>query len=59
MFCVFLTTLDKLQKYLKSMQSSFSENCICHNNTEILNTFDPELEYINTKLIIENTLKNC
>lgn len=41
------------------MQSSSSENCICHNNIEILNTFGPELQYINTKLIIKNTLKNC
>ena len=43
LFCLFLTTPDKLQKYLKSMHSSFSKNCICHKNIEILNTFDPEL----------------
>ena len=36
------------------MQSSYSDNCICHYNIKILNLFDQELQLINTKLIIKN-----
>ena len=39
------------------MQSNSSDNCICHNNVNILNLFDPELQLINTKPVIKNKLK--
>ena len=39
------------------MQSSSSDNCICHYNVEILNLFDPKLQLINTKPIIKDKLK--
>ena len=39
------------------MQSSSSDNCICHYNIKILNLFDPELQLINTKPIIKNKLE--
>ena len=34
---IFLTTLDKVVKYV---QSNSSNNCVCHYNIEILNLFD-------------------
>ena len=39
------------------MQSSSSDNCIHRCDVEILNIFDPELQLINTKSMIENKLK--
>ena len=39
------------------MQSNSSDNCIHRYNNEILNIFDPELQLINTKLMIKNKLK--
>ena len=39
------------------MQSNSSENCILHYNVEILNTFDPKLQLINTEPVIRNKLK--
>ena len=39
------------------MQSNPSDNCIHRYNVEILNIFDPELQLINTKGMIENKLK--
>ena len=44
------TTLDQVQ-------SSSSDNCIHHYNVKVLNLFDPELQMINTKLVIKNKLK--
>ena len=49
-----LTPPDAVEKYV---QSSFSDNCIHHCNVEILNTFDPELQLINTKPMIKNKSK--
>ena len=46
----FLTTPDEVQ-------SNPSDNCVHHYNVEILNLFDPELQLINTKLVIKNKLK--
>ena len=46
----FLTTPDEVQ-------SNSSDNCVHHYNVEILNLFDPELQLINTKLVIKNKLK--
>ena len=39
------------------MQSSSFDNCIHHYNVEILNLFDPDLQLINTKLVIKNKLQ--
>ena len=39
------------------MQSNPSDNCIHRYNVEILNIFDPELQLINTKGMIQNKLK--
>ena len=39
------------------MQPNSSDNCIHRYNVEILNIFDPELQLINTKPMIENKLK--
>ena len=41
---IFLTTPDKVEKYV---QSNSSDNCIHRYNVEILNIFDPELQLIN------------
>ena len=54
---IFLTTPDEVEKFVNMMQSSSSDNCICHYNVKILNLFDPELQLINTKPIIKNILK--
>ena len=54
---IFLTILDELEKYAEIMQSNSSDICIQHYNVEISNTFDPELQLINTKPMIKNTLK--
>ena len=51
---IFLTTPDEVEKYV---QSNFSDNCIHHYNVETLNLFDPELQLVNTKLVIKNKLK--
>ena len=55
---IFLTTPDEVEKYVGMMQSNFSDNCVHHYNIEILNLFDPELQLINTKPLIENKLKS-
>ena len=39
------------------MQSSSSDNCLCHFNIKILKLFDPELQLINIKPLIKNKLK--
>ena len=39
------------------MQSNSSDNCIHHCNVKILNLFDPELQLINTKPVINDKLK--
>ena len=39
------------------MQSNSSGNCVHHNDVEILNLFDPELQLINNKPMIKNKLK--
>ena len=40
---IFPKTPDEVEKHLEVMQSSSSNNCICHFNIKILNLFDPEL----------------
>ena len=54
---IFLATPDDVEKYVEMIQSSTSDNCICHFNIKILNLVDPELQLINTKTIIKNKLK--
>ena len=54
---IFLITPNEVEKYVEMMQSSSSENCICHFNIKILNLFDPELQFINSKPIIKKKLK--
>ena len=46
----FLTTPDEVQ-------SNSSDTCMHHYNIEILNLFDPELQFIKTKPVIKNKLK--
>ena len=38
------------------VQSNFPDNCIHHYNVRTLNLFDPELQLINTKLVIKKKL---
>ena len=57
MLYIFLTTPDEVEKYVEIMQSNSSGNSIYRHNVEILNIFDPELQLINTKLMIKNKLK--
>ena len=40
------------------MQSNSSDNCIHCYNVEILNIFDPELQLVKTKPVINNKLKD-
>ena len=57
MLYIFLTTPNEVEKYVKTMQSNCSGNCVHHNDVEILNLFDPELQLINNKPMIKNKLK--
>ena len=43
---IFLSTPDEVEP-------SSSDNCLRHYNVEVLNLFDPELQLINTKLVIK------
>ena len=43
---IFLTTPDKVAKYVKIMQSNSSDNCVHRYNIEILNLFDSEFQLI-------------
>ena len=54
---IFLTTPTEVKKCVEMMHFSLSDNCVCHFNIKILNLFDPELQLINTILIIKNKLK--
>ena len=51
---IFLTTTNEVEKYV---QSHSSNNCIHRYNVEVLNTFDPELQMINTKPMIIKQIK--
>ena len=46
---IFLTTTDKVEEYV---QSNSTDNYLHHNNVEILNLFDPELQLTNTEPVI-------
>ena len=39
------------------MLSNSSRNCVHHYSVEIFNLFYPELQLVNTKLMIKNKLK--
>ena len=61
---IFLTTPDKVEKYVEliektaeakiMMHSSSSDDCARHHNIEISSIFDPELQLINTKPVTKN-----
>ena len=51
---VFLTTPDEVKIYV---QSNSSDNCVHHENVEILNLFDSELQLIKIKPVIEKKIK--
>ena len=53
---IFLTTPDEVGKYV---QSNSSDNFVHHDNVEILNLFNLELQLIDTKPVIKNKLNNC
>ena len=53
---IFLTTPDEVGKYV---QSDSSDNFVHHDNVEILNLFNLELQLIDTKPVIKNKLNNC
>ena len=57
LLCIFLTTYDEVENYVEIMQSNSSDNCVHRYNIEILNTFDLELQLIDTKPMIKNKLK--
>ena len=48
---IFLTTPYEVEKHV---QSNSSDNCVHHYNVEILNIFDSEFQWINTKPVIKN-----
>ena len=54
----YLELIGKIPEAKFMMQSSSSDNCIRQYNINILNLFDPELQLINTKPVIENKLKD-
>ena len=51
---IFLKTPNEVEQYV---QSNSSDNCIHCYNVEILNTFDSELQMINSKPVIKKELK--
>ena len=38
---IFLTTPNKVKKYVEMMQLGSCDNCICHYNTKVLKLFEP------------------
>ena len=46
-----------MEKYGKMMQSNSSDNCLHGYNVKVSNTFDPELQSINTKPMVKSKLK--
>ena len=39
---IFATTPNEVEKYFEMMQSNSSDNCVHHDNVEVLNLFDTE-----------------
>ena len=54
--CIFVATPDEVEKHVEIMQSISSDNFVHRYNFEILNLFHPDLQLINTKLMIKNQL---
>ena len=54
----YLELIEKIPEAKFMMQSSSSDNRIRQYNINILNLFDPELQLIDTKPVIENKLKD-
>ena len=50
---IFIRTPDEIEKYVEIMQSNVPDNCIPCYNVKFLNIFNPELQLINTKPMIE------
>ena len=48
---------DEVEKYLETMQSHSSDNCVHRYNIEVLNLFDPEFQLVNAKPMIKIKLK--
>ena len=38
---ILLSTPDEVEKYVETMQSSSSDNCLCHYDIKIFRPFDP------------------
>ena len=56
--CIFLMKKkNEVEKYVKMIQSSSSDDYVHRYNIEILNLFDPELQLFNSKPIIKSKLK--
>ena len=56
---IFVTTPNEVEKYPKMMQSNSSDNCIHCYNIQILNLFDPELQWLTLNEWLKTVLKNC
>ena len=54
---IFLTTADGVEIYAKITRSNSCDNYVHHNNTEILNLFNPEPQPIKAKSMVKNKLK--
>ena len=51
---IFLPTTDKVERYV---QSNSFDNCMHRFTVKILNIFDPELQFANTKPMMKNKLQ--
>ena len=51
---IFLPTTDKVETYV---QSNSFDNCMHRFTVKILNIFDPELQFANTKPMMKNKLQ--
>ena len=54
---IFLATPDEVDKYFEIMQSNSSGNCVHCYDIDILNFFNPELQLVNTNVMIKNKFK--
>ena len=54
---IFLTTLDKVVKFVKMMQSNYSDNYVHWYNIEIFEDLWSRIATNNTKLMVGNKLK--
>ena len=54
---VFLTTPDGIKKYFEIIQLNSSDKYVHRYSFDSFNTFGPELQLFNTKLMTKNKLK--